>query len=199
MLRLLILFGIAFYIVMIVFGEDRGQLRAGLRDAPMATVPPAPPVVLADSAEAQPAAPSVAVPDQAQHILPLPQDSADAQNSPMPSAVELAEQALLQTASIPIEIATEAVTETVTEAVTGTVTGTDLPATATLRWVAVDSANVRAQPGRDGAIAGRIERNDVVQVLWMEDNGWARIRMEGDGADGFVFGDLLTDVEPPLN
>ena len=195
MLRLLILFGITFYGVMIVFGEDRGQLRAGLRDAPMATVPPAPPVVLADSAEAQPAAPSVAVPDQAQRILPLPQDSADAQPSPMPSAVELAEQALLQTASIPIEIATETVTETVTEAQTET----DLPATATLRWVAVDSANVRAQPGRDGAIAGRIERNDVVQVLWMEDNGWARIRMEGDGVDGFVFGDLLTDVEPSLN
>jgi uncharacterized protein YgiM (DUF1202 family) len=190
MLRLLILFGITFYGVMIVFGEDRGQLRAGLRDAPMATVPPAAPVVLADSAEAA-APPSVAVPDQAQRILPLPQDSADAQNSPMPSAVELAEQALLQTASIPIEIATETVT--------GTVTGTDLPATATLRWVAVDSANVRAQPGRDGAIAGRIERDDVVQVLWMEDNGWARIRMEGDGVDGFVFGDLLTDVEPSLN
>ena len=33
----------------------------------------------------------------------------------MPSAVELAEQALLQTASIPIEIATETVTETVRE------------------------------------------------------------------------------------
>jgi uncharacterized protein YgiM (DUF1202 family) len=195
MLRLLILFGITFYGVMIVFGEDQGQLRAGLRDAPMATGPAAAPVVVADSAEAQPAAPSVAVPDQAQRILPMPQDNAATQPSPMPTAVELAEQALLQTASIPIEIATDTVTETVTE----TVTGTDLPATATLRWVAVESANVRAQPGRYGAIAGRVERNDVVQVLWMEDNGWARIRMEGDGADGFVFGDLLTDVEPSLN
>lgn len=195
MLRLLILFGITFYGVMIVFGEDQGQLRAGLRDAPMATGPAAAPVVVADSAEAQPAAPSVAVPDQAQRILPMPQDNAATQPSPMPTAVELAEQALLQTASIPIEIETE----TVTEAVTGTVTETDLPATATLRWVAVESANVRAQPGRYGAIAGRVERNDVVQVLWMEDNGWARIRMEGDGADGFVFGDLLTDVEPSLN
>ena len=191
MLRLLILFGITFYGVMIVFGEDQGQLRAGLRDAPMATAPAAAPVVVADSAEAPPAAPSVAVPDQAQRILPMPQDNAATQPSPMPTAVELAEQALLQTASIPIEIATDTVTETVT--------GTDLPATATLRWVAVESANVRAQPGRYGAIAGRVERNDVVQVLWMEDNGWARIRMEGDGADGFVFGDLLTDVEPSLN
>ena len=109
------------------------------------------------------------------------------QPSPMPTAVELAEQALLQTASIPIEIETDTATET------------GLPATATLRWVAVESANVRAQPGRYGAIAGRVERNDVVQVLWMEDNGWARIRMEGDGVDGFVFGDLLTDVEPSLN
>lgn len=195
MLRLLILFGITFYGVMIVFGEDRGQLRAGLRDAPMATGPAAAPVVVADSAEAQPAAPLVAVPDQAQRILPMPQDNVATQPSPMPTAVELAEQALLQTASIPIEIATETVTETVT----GTATETGLPATATLRWVAVDSANVRAQPGRYGAIAGRVERNDVVQVLWMEDNGWARIRMEGDGVDGFVFGDLLTDVEPSLN
>lgn len=187
MLRLLILFGIAFYGVMIVFGEDQGQLRAGLRDAPMATGPAAAPVVVADSAEAQPAAPAVAVPDQAQRILPMPQDNAATQPSPMPTAVELAEQAPLQTASIPIEIETDTATET------------GLPATATLRWVAVESANVRAQPGRYGAIAGRVERNDVVQVLWMEDNGWARIRMEGDGADGFVFGDLLTDVEPSLN
>lgn len=195
MLRLLILFGITFYGVMIVFGEDQGQLRAGLRDAPMATGPAAAPVVVADSAEAQPAAPAVAVPDQAQRILPMPQDNAATQPSPMPTAVELAQKALLQTASIPIEIETDTVTETVTD----TATGTDLPATATLRWVAVESANVRAQPGRYGAIAGRVERNDVVQVLWMEDNGWARIRMEGDGADGFVFGDLLTDVEPSLN
>ncbi len=196
MLRLLILFGITFYGVMIVFGEDRGQLRAGLRDAPMATGPAAAPVVVvADSAEAQPAAPVVAVPDQAQRILPMPQDNAATQPSPMPTAVELAEQALLQTASIPIEIETDTVTETVTD----TATATDLPANVTLRWVAVESANVRAQPGRYGAIAGRVERNDVVQVLWMEDNGWARIRMEGDGVDGFVFGDLLTDVEPSLN
>jgi hypothetical protein len=191
MLRLLILFGITFYGVMIVFGEDQGQLRAGLRDAPMATGPAAAPVVVADSAEAQPAAPLVAVPDQAQRILPMPQDNAATQPSPMPTAVELAQKALLQTASIPIEIETETVTETVT--------ATDMPANVTLRWVAVDSANVRAQPGRYGAIAGRVERNDVVQVLWMEDNGWARIRVEGDGADGFVFGDLLTDVEPSLN
>lgn len=186
MLRLLILFGIAFYSVMIVFGEDQGQLRAGLRDAPMAPVPPTAPVVLADTADtaeaaAQPAAPAVAVPDQALRILPLPQQPADAQPTLITATAELAEEALLQTASIPTEAED------------------NIPANVTLRWVAVESANVRAQPGRNGAIAGRVERNDVVQVLWMEDNGWARIRVEGDGADGFVFGDLLTDVEPSLN
>lgn len=185
MLRLLILFGIAFYSVMIVFGEDQGQLRAGLRDAPMATVAPAAPVVVADTAEAtEPAAaPTVAVPEQALRILPLPQEPADTQPTLITATAELAEEALLQTASIPTEAEAE----------------NDLPANVTLRWVTVESANVRAQPSRNGAIAGRVERNDVVQVLWMEDNGWARIRVEGDGADGFVFGDLLTDIEPALN
>lgn len=191
MLRLLLLFGISFYIVLIVFGEDQGQLRAGLRDAPAlpasaAPSPapsPAPTELAAAPAEAEVTpADAPAVPDQALRVL----STAELSTPDVPTFAVLSENAAaefdLQTASIPLDLPED-------------------PAAAniSLRWVAVDSANVRAQPGRDGAIAGRIARGEAVEVLWVEPSGWARIRVQGDGVDGFVFGDLLTDIDPTAN
>lgn len=193
MLRLLVLLGISFYAVLAVFGEDQGQLRMGLRDAETApgvqSPPPAPVVLVAAPAETAPSettpsdtAPadaSTAVPHQALRVLAPPSETTLAVLTE-----DAAAEAVLQTASIPAETVEEEPA---------------LAPNVSLRWVAVDSANVRARPGRNGAIAGRVERDEAVEVLWVEPSGWVRIRVQGDGVDGFVFGNLLTDVDPTAN
>jgi hypothetical protein len=181
MLRLLVLLGISFYVVLAVFGDDRGQLRAGLRDTePMLTVQSPPPASVDASVEQIAAATDTipAIPHQALRVLPAPDQPTLAVVTEASAA-----QALLQTASIPAEE-----TQDQTPA-----------ANISLRWVSVERANVRAQPGRNGAVTGRVERGEAVEVLWIEPSGWVRIRVQGDGVDGFVFGDLLTDIDPTAN
>jgi hypothetical protein len=177
MLRLLVLLGISFYAVLAVFGDDRGQLRAGLREVeswPAAESPPPAPVEqIAAATDTTPA-----IPHQALRVLPAPDQPTLAVVTEASAA-----QALLQTASIPAEE-----TQDQTPA-----------ANISLRWVSVERANVRAQPGRNGAVTGRVERGEAVEVLWVEPSGWVRIRVQGDGVDGFVFGDLLTDIDPTAN
>lgn len=177
MLRLLVLLGISFYIVLAVFGDDRGQLRAGLRagDA-MPTAETAPPASVA--VIAAPIDSPTVVPHQALRVLAPP-----SQPTLAVMTEEVAAEALLQTASIPVEETQDPAAD----------------ANISLRWVSVERANVRAQPGRDGAVTGRVERGEAVEVLWVEPSGWVRIRVQGDGVDGFVFGDLLTDIDPAGN
>lgn len=183
MLRLLFLLGLGLYAVLLIGGEDRGQLRAGLRDQP----PPAQPEpVLADggmaaSADTLPQAPSEApseaplaatlasVPSQPIRILPAPQRA---------PVVEVA-------------VAEEPVADAADEDAASA-----LPPNTELRWVAVESANVRKSPSRQASITGRVESGEALLVLWVEDSGWARVRVEGDGIDGFVHESLLTDIDP---
>ena len=66
-----------------------------------------------------------------------------------------------------------------------------------LRWITANTANVRARASRNSALTGKAERGQEVLVLWEEPNGWVRIRVEGDGLDGFVHKSLLTET-PPL-
>jgi hypothetical protein len=66
-----------------------------------------------------------------------------------------------------------------------------------LRWITANTANVRARASRNSSLTGKAERGQEVLVLWEEPNGWVRIRVEGDGLDGFVHKSLLTDT--PVN
>lgn len=183
MFRLLILLGAMMYGVLLIAGEDKGQMRAGLRDVPDAAAPAAPvpaaPVMAEAPADAvAPAAAAVtlaSLPHQPIRVLPAP---------PRPVAAALSD---LPTGSIapadPAETAESDVQD-------------DLPANTQLRWVTVDSANVRKAPSRNSSVTGRVEQGEALLVLWTEDNGWARIRVEGDGVDGFVHESLLTDTDP---
>jgi uncharacterized protein YgiM (DUF1202 family) len=54
--------------------------------------------------------------------------------------------------------------------------------------------NVRGGPSTQDAVVGRLTRGEAVMVVWVEDNGWARIRVEGDGIDGYMAMDFLTDT-----
>lgn len=183
MLRLLILLGATMYGVLLIAGEDQGQQRAGLRDVPdAAPLPPLADTDVADVVADDPAATVTlaSLPHQPIRVLPAP---------PLPAPSLAAANAAadipdLPTGSIaPVPVAATDATDAI-------------PANTQLRWVTANSANVRKAPSRNSSVTGRVERGEALLVLWTEDNGWARIRVEGDGVDGFVHQSLLADTEP---
>lgn len=178
MFKWLILLGVGLYGALLIGGEDRGQLRAGLREQPAPAAADAAETVEASTATADPEplsqAPDAAVaqllPQQPIRILPPPEPVAQ----PQPVTVSL---------ELPAEEDS----------------GEVLPPNTQLRWVSVDRANVRNGPSRNASVSGRVEGGEAVLVLWVEESGWARIRVEGDGVDGFVHSSLLTDLDPQID
>lgn len=61
-------------------------------------------------------------------------------------------------------------------------------------FVSGRSVNVRGGPSTQDSVVGRVTRGEAVMVVWVEDNGWARIRVEGDGIDGYMSMDFLSDT-----
>ena len=76
-------------------------------------------------------------------------------------------------------------------AAVGAETAADLP----LRWVTADAVNVRQGPSTANPVIGRVTRGEAVTMV-DEQAGWVRIRIEGDGVEGFVAARLLTDLDP---
>ncbi|MFN3847014.1 MAG: SH3 domain-containing protein [Paracoccaceae bacterium] len=65
-----------------------------------------------------------------------------------------------------------------------------------VKFVIGKSVNVRSGPSTRDSVVGKLTRGEAVSVVWIEDNGWARVRVEGDGIDGFMSMDFLTDTAP---
>ena len=54
------------------------------------------------------------------------------------------------------------------------------------------NANLREGPGTDFAVLARLSAGEAVQVVEALPDGWSRIRIEGDGGEGFVATRLLS-------
>ena len=65
---------------------------------------------------------------------------------------------------------------------------------AELFYVTARSVNVRSGPSTGDAVIDTLARGEAVSVIWVEDNGWARIRVEGDGIDGYMSMSFLADT-----
>lgn len=59
-------------------------------------------------------------------------------------------------------------------------------------YVNARAVNVREGPSTDYGIIGTLSQGEAATLVWEEPNGWARIRIEGDGIEGFVAMRLLT-------
>lgn len=70
------------------------------------------------------------------------------------------------------------------------------PANVALRWITASTANVRAQPNKRSALAGKVGLGEAVYLMWAEPNGWMRIRSASGEVTGFVHKSLLTDQAP---
>lgn len=55
------------------------------------------------------------------------------------------------------------------------------------------NANLREGPGTDFAVLARLSAGEAVQVVETTPDGWSRIRIEGDGGEGFVATRLLSE------
>ena len=170
MIRLTLVLCAGIFVMLLVMGEDRGQRRAGLMAAD--TVP------RSDSPLSATPAGAVAARDTAAEPLNLPV---------LP---------LIQASAVVDPIA-EAVADAETSVVDETAVAADTPA-GKLRWIEANSVNVREGPSTEFPVLDKLTRGEAVLVVLEEGGGegWSRVRIEGDGIEGFVATRFLTDAAP---
>lgn len=61
-----------------------------------------------------------------------------------------------------------------------------------IRYITAQSVNVREGPSTEFPVVARLRRGEATRVMWTEENGWARIVIEGDGVSGFISGQFLS-------
>jgi uncharacterized protein YgiM (DUF1202 family) len=62
-----------------------------------------------------------------------------------------------------------------------------------VRVVVGSSVNVREGPSTEAVVLGKLLRGEEVLVIRSEANGWARVRIEGDGIEGYVATRFLSE------
>ncbi|MGL4322198.1 MAG: SH3 domain-containing protein [Paracoccaceae bacterium] len=181
MFKLIALLCAAMFTVLLIGGEDRGQLRPGLENAPAITAEstPAP----AEQAPVLVAAAPVAAADAA---------PAEVASVSAPVTVESAttpetEAAITETVFSLANYSNEAPVEAAPVE----------PQTAgDLAYVDAQSVNVREGPGTQNAVLTKLTRGEAVTIVSTDDTGWARIRLEGDGIEGFMSMEYLSATAP---
>ena len=167
MFKLTALLCAAMFMALLIGGEDRGQLRPGLAKA------------AAQAEQRMTIATMDAPADQ-------PPPAATATSTPL--AADLAQPVVL-----PVMQPASTQDDAVAEAVALAVSGNAVPPENPIWHVTARSVNVRSGPGTDSPVVGRLTRGEAVSLVWMEDNGWARILIEGDGIAGYVSTDFLAE------
>jgi hypothetical protein len=179
MLKLIALLCAAMFGVLLIAGEDRGQMRPGLANAPVAPVEAAPevedvPVVLA----AAPVAPADAAPaDVASVSEPVTVNA-----PPAPATDAAIEETVFSLATYSDEPLAEPARA---------------PQTAgELAFVDAASVNVREGPSTNNPVITKLSRGEAVTIVSTDESGWARIRLEGDGLEGFMSMEYLSATAP---
>ena len=174
MIRLMLLLCAGLFGALLILGEDHGQRRAGLTAA---------------DAGPQPESTSEAA----------PRGTAARIKAPRPP-LNLPDQPVMRAAADPIA---EAVAAEVAAAMAPKMVAAEVVAAAEtpagkLRWIGANSVNVRAGPSTEFPVLDKLNRGEAVLVV-LEDGGaegWSRVRIEGDGVEGFVASRFLTDAQP---
>lgn len=176
MFKYLLFFSAAFYLVLLIGGEDRGQQRMGLQGA--YSLPEPQPAMITTAA------------DSSANSLPQPTPKVVAQSAAPTDSLRV----------LPVEdpIATiQPASLSDTSADSPGDTAPAEPLDDGTRFITADAANVRAAADRAAAVIGRLERDEIVRIL--ETSGdWVHVRIEGDGIDGYVHRRLISSAPPAL-
>lgn len=179
MFKLLVFLCAAVFLTLLIGGKDAGQARFGLqgaydlpalKGAPVAPeAAPAPPVTTAAAPAAvqPPDAPAAAV------AAAIPQVTEAAFSPALDQGTSL--QAGL-TLSLPL----------VTEPAVAAPEAAEGPAPLRISRVVGSTVNVREGPSAKSAVVDRLARDEMVTVIATDGSGWSRVRIEGDGVEGFV-------------
>ena len=207
MLRLTFLLCSGLFLVMLLGGRDFGQLRPGLAQAaaeaqmPEATaaVPVVETVALGDDAVVTPIAqvPEV-VAKVADPVAPITE---------VPTVTLAPAPAVLPPTNTVFTLATYAdvpvVPETSVLPQASVISQAPIIPEASgdgeIWYVAGNSLNVRSGPSTDDAVVGKLSRGEATLVVAREGEDWARIRIEGDGIEGYVAMRFLSAVAPAVN
>lgn len=92
----------------------------------------------------------------------------------------------------PIQIRAER--EPLPEPVAAVLATPDLSQMMPIVYVNATSVNVRQGPSTQDAVISRLNRGEAALVVWTDDSGWSRIRIEGDGVEGYVASRYLTGM-----
>ncbi|TGD44844.1 SH3 domain-containing protein [Pseudotabrizicola sediminis] len=170
MIRMLLLLCAGLFLTLQIGGQDKGQMRFGLTEA--ARTPARVVVPVADETMAMdaPSGAAFAAPvASAPQTVPAPEEA-------MVLASFGAAQPIMRQAA--------------------PVTGAETAPDGAVWYVTGRSVNVRIGPSTRDDVLGRLTRGEAVTVVAVEDNGWARVRLEGDGVDGFMSMSFLSDSAP---
>lgn len=194
MIRLTLFLCAGLFLLMLIGGQDRGQLRPGLARAAAerAAEPVTAPVAVAD-AEEEPAPVLVtAAPVAAPDPEPAPVVTAAAE----PAAPEVDAAATAVIGDVPVfTLSTFADGAAVISPAAGA-SAPDPGGDVQVFYISGRSVNVREGPGTENPVLARLTRGEAVGVVWTDDTGWARVRIEGDGIEGYVSTDFLSPTAP---
>ena len=92
-------------------------------------------------------------------------------------------------------VAPVVVTETAPEPVE--VVSISEPAPERIIWFVTGSrVNVREGPSTDYSVMGKVVYGEAAEIVSDPDAEWVKIRIEGDGVEGFIMKRFMTDVDP---
>ncbi|MGB3280562.1 MAG: SH3 domain-containing protein [Pseudorhodobacter sp.] len=177
MFKLLMLLAAGMFVTLLIGGEDKGQMRQGLIGSPQEPAAQRP---IVRTAGAEPEAEVVLArfnPVTVQKTAASP-----AKTSVIAGSFVIVEPEKTATIAAAVAPVVEAEPEASTE----------LP----IMYVSSRAVNVRMGPSTNDDIVGRLTRAEAVTLVSPIENGWARIRIEGDGIEGFIAARLLTDTDP---
>ena len=180
---------------MLLGGRDFGQLRPGLAQAEAeanaapvtAEVPVVETVALVDATPAVVAA-----------VVPKPVAA-------LPPAVVAPVAVAVETTPAPVPETPENTVFTLSNYADPVPEAAPAPAAAETSaegevwYVAGNSLNVRSGPSTNSDVVGKLTRGEATLVVWREGADWARIRIEGDGIEGYVAMRFLTAELPVIN
>ena len=195
MLRLTFLLCSGLFLLLLLGGRDFGQLRPGLAQAEAETEPL---VVTARVPAVETVTLAVVAPVVAPEPSPEPVVVASVAAPVVPAA------AVAMVAPVPVPAEPENTVFTLSDfadpaPVAVAPVAAEQAAQGEIWYVAGNSLNVRAGPSTSDEVIGKLTRGEAALVVWREGDDWARIRIEGDGIEGYVAMRFLSSTAPSIN
>ncbi|AXQ94422.1 SH3 domain-containing protein [Cereibacter azotoformans] len=168
MLRLTLLLCCTLFLVLLIGGRDGGQMRPGLAAAARLEPDPQPLVTPVEMASLDGTGPALTV-------------AAEAQSAPDPVTLPT-----LRTRGDRLEVLPLPARRAPTPQPMPAAPREILEVRGDVRLVTADAVNVRSGPSTAFPVVGRLTRGEAVLVVASDAKGWAPIRIEGDGLEGYM-------------